>query len=91
MNQQQQPSEMTKEQMRAEIAKLQAEISKAAQAERTSFSLKVSEKGAVSAYGMGRFPVTLYAGQWETLLANAEQIKAFIQANKAKLATKPAK
>lgn len=51
-------------------------------------TLKVSEKGAVSAYGLGRFPVTLYAEQWDKLLAEAEAIKAFIQANKGSLTTK---
>jgi len=51
-------------------------------------SLKVSEKGAVSLYGMGRFPVTLYAGQWERVIENVDTIKAFIDANRASLATK---
>ena len=51
---------------------------------------KVSEKGALSVYGMGRFPVTLYVGQWERLLdpATIAQIKAFIAANVASLKTK---
>jgi hypothetical protein len=44
-------------------------------------SLRVSAKGAVSAYGLGRFPVTLYKEQWERLLAMADQIKAFIAEN----------
>jgi hypothetical protein len=43
--------------------------------------LKVSQKGAVSVYGLGRFPVTLYKEQWEKLLATAESIKAFIAEN----------
>lgn len=51
-------------------------------------SLKVSEKGAVSCYGLGRFPVTLYAGQWERLLSEVEAIKSFIQANAALLSVK---
>ena len=50
---------------------------------------KVSEKGALSVYGLGRFPVTLYAGQWERLWAAQAEIKAFAQANTALLATKP--
>jgi hypothetical protein len=44
-------------------------------------SLKVSEKGALSVYGLGRFPVTLYREQWEKLLAMADQIRQFIQDN----------
>lgn len=55
---------------------------------RATISLKVSEKGALSVYGLGRFPVTLYKGQWERLLATAEQIRAFIEANQDRLKTK---
>jgi len=51
-------------------------------------SLKVSEKGCVSVYGLGRFPVTLYASQWTDLLANKEAILAFIEANRDKVAVK---
>lgn len=51
-------------------------------------SLRVSEKGAVSVYGMGRFPVTLYQEQWEKLLAHAEQILAFIADNRDRLKRK---
>lgn len=54
-----------------------------------ALSLKVSSKGALSIYGFGRFPVTLYRGQWERLLAAADTITAFITANAALLATKP--
>jgi len=50
--------------------------------------MKVSEKGALSVYGMGRFPVTLYKEQWLRLLAMAEAIKAFIEAHDAQLKTK---
>ena len=52
-------------------------------------SLKVSEKGAVSCYGLGRFPVTLYAGQWERLLGDADAIREFIRVNSALLSVKP--
>ena len=52
-------------------------------------SMKVSPKQAVSIYGLGRFPVTLYAGQWERLLDVEAEIRAFIKANRSKLATKP--
>ena len=71
--------------LRAENARLQAE----ATAPRT-LTLKVSAKGAVSVYGMGRFPVTLYASQWDTLLNMSSQIKDFIKSNSGKLASKRA-
>jgi hypothetical protein len=50
--------------------------------------MKVSEKGAVSLYGMGRFPVTLYKEQWLKLLAASDDIRAFIAANEGRLKTK---
>jgi hypothetical protein len=55
---------------------------------RGSISLKVSEKGGVSVYGMGRFPVTLYKEQWTKLLDMSEQIRAFIKENDSKLKAK---
>jgi hypothetical protein len=51
-------------------------------------SLKVSQKGAVSVYGLGRYPFTLYESQWTKLLANVEKIKRFIAANREQLATR---
>ena len=53
-----------------------------------SVSLKVSEKGAVSVYGLGRFPVTLYKEQWTKLLDMAVEIREFIKENEAKLKSK---
>ena len=53
-------------------------------------TLKVSEKGALSVYGLGRFPVTLYKEQWVRLLETAEEIKVFIRENDEKLKTKGA-
>ena len=50
--------------------------------------LKVSEKGGVSVYGLGRFPVTLYPDQWQKLAQMMPEVLAFIEANKAKLSTK---
>jgi hypothetical protein len=50
--------------------------------------MKVSEKGAVSVYGLGRFPVTLYQEQWQKLLGMADEIKAFIAENKDRLKAK---
>ena len=55
-----------------------------------ALSMKVSAKGAISVYGLGRFPVTLYAGQWERLIAASADITAFATANAALLATKDA-
>jgi hypothetical protein len=52
-------------------------------------TLRVSEKGGVSVYGLGRFPVTLYQEQWEKLLAHAEEIRAFIAENRDRLKKKP--
>jgi hypothetical protein len=57
-------------------------------ADKRGISFKVSEKGAVSVYGLGRFPVTLYQEQWEKLLNEAENIRAFIAENKARLKAK---
>lgn len=51
-------------------------------------TLRVSEKGAVSVYGLGRFPVTLYQEQWEKLLAHAEEIRQFITQNRERLKKK---
>lgn len=70
----------------ARIAELEAEVSKAKV--KKALSLKVSQKGAVSLYGMGRFPVTLYASQWEQLLGEAEKIKEFLEVNKSSLKSK---
>lgn len=61
---------------------------KAERAANRKLSLKVSEKGAVSLYGMGRWPVTLYRSQWERLLSNAEEIKLFLLDNAEKLSEK---
>ena len=54
----------------------------------TRLSFKVSEKGALSVYGMGRFPTTLYREQWERLLAASDEVKAFIAANASRLSVK---
>ena len=74
--------------MQAEIERLRAENERLKQGGRARVALKVSEKGALSVYGMGRFPVTLYKEQWLRLLAMAEEIKAFIQANESSLKSK---
>jgi len=74
------------EQAKALIAKQQELI--AALNKPKAISLKVSEKGAISVYGLGRFPITLYAGQMDRLLAHADTIRAFMKANQSILATK---
>jgi hypothetical protein len=72
------------------LARLESENAalKAKENKRTTLSYKVSEKGALSVYGMGRFPVTLYRQQWEKLFAAQGDIVAFIEANGARLTTK---
>lgn len=76
----------------AEIVAMLAEVRKqAAETTKTEGGLKISAKGAVSLYGLGRFPVTLYGSQWLALADKLPEIIAFIEANKAKLAVKPAK
>jgi hypothetical protein len=79
---------VTEEEMKSELERLRAENAKLKNKDKAGLSLKVSEKGAVSVYGMGRFPVTLYKEQWLRLLAAGEEIKAFIEENDSKLKSK---
>jgi hypothetical protein len=75
--------------MQARIAELEAQLAVAKrQAHNPKVSFKVTDKGGMSVYGLGRFPVTLYRGQWERLLGQKEAIEAFIQANSANLSVK---
>lgn len=69
--------------LRAENAALKNGRAKAA-----SMTMKISEKGGLSVYGLGRFPVTLYREQWERLIAQAPEISAFIAANASQMKTK---
>ena len=80
---------MADEDLKAELDKLRAE-NEALKGQRRGAptSMKVSEKGAVSVYGLGRFPVTLYQEQWQKLLGMGEEIKTFIAENKERLKTK---
>ena len=71
----------TEEELKAEIDRLRAENASLKKPARGQTSLKVSEKGALSVYGLGRFPVTLYREQWEKLLGMADEIRRFIQDN----------
>jgi hypothetical protein len=79
---------MTDEDLKAELERLRSENAALKKGAATGISMKVSEKGALSIYGMGRFPVTLYKEQWLKLLAMAEDIRAFIAANDAQLKSK---
>jgi hypothetical protein len=80
---------MSEEDIRQELERLRAENEALKKKPAAGvFSLKVSEKGGLSVYGMGRFPVTLYIEQWETLLGRADEIRAFIEANRDRLKKK---
>ncbi len=77
------------EDLKLEIEKLRAEnAALKTKPDRGTMSMKVSEKGALSVYGMGRFPVTLYKEQWTKLLAISDQISTFIKENDSRLKTK---
>jgi len=73
------------ERLRAENARLKQQAVKAG-----TLSFRVSEKGAVSVYGLGRFPVTLYQEQWDKLLAQIEELRRFIETHRASLKKKDA-
>jgi hypothetical protein len=78
------------DQEQSELERLRAENAalKASNARRGGVSFKVSEKGGVSVYGLGRFPVTLYKEQWAKLLDLADDLRAFIRAHDAELKSK---
>ena len=76
------------EQLKAEIEKLKAENEKLKKPSRGTISMKVSEKGGLSVYGLGRFPVTLYKEQWSKLLAVSNDILEFIELHQDQLKTK---
>jgi hypothetical protein len=75
--------------LKAELERLKAENEQLKTQRGRSTGLKVSEKGGVSVYGLGRFPVTLYKEQWAKLLGMADEIRAFIKENDANLKSKP--
>ncbi len=81
-------SDMTPEQMKEELERLRTENEALKKRSEKGLSLKVSVKGGVSVYGLGRFPVTLYKEQWEKLLDMSDDIRAFIQENESQLKTK---
>jgi hypothetical protein len=76
------------EDMKAELERLRSENDALKKTTSRGLSMKVSEKGALSIYGMGRFPVTLYKEQWSKLLDVSDDIRAFIKANDSALKTK---
>lgn len=80
--------QMTHEELKAELARQKAENAALKEQSAKRLTLKVSEKGGVSLYGLGRFPVTLYREQWAKLLDMTDEIEAFIQENASKLKTK---
>jgi hypothetical protein len=79
---------MGDEDLKAELDRLRAENEALKKRNSKGTSLKVSDKGAVSVYGLGRFPVTLYQEQWTKLLDMADDIRAFIVENKDRLKKK---
>lgn len=81
---------MSDEDLKAELEKLKAENAelKKTKTKTKDITFKVSQKGAVSVYGMGRFPVTLYKEQWLRLLDKKQDILDFISENEADLTTK---
>lgn len=80
-------SEPSYEELKAKLAELEKQVQGR---KRGALDFKVSEKGGVSVYGLGRFPVTLYYEQWIRLLDQAEQIRVFLEENKSHLKIKNA-
>ncbi|HUA08865.1 MAG TPA: hypothetical protein VMA98_06285 [Candidatus Acidoferrales bacterium] len=79
---------MDKDALEAELERLRSENERLRRSRSSDISLKVSEKGGVSLYGLGRFPVTLYKEQWLKLLSIADEIKAYIIENEDRLKSK---
>jgi hypothetical protein len=79
---------MTDEDLKAELERLRKENAALKKGAFSNVRMKVSEKGALSVYGMGRFPITLYKEQWLKLLDMADDIQAFIAANDSALKEK---
>jgi hypothetical protein len=82
---------MKENDLQAEVARLKAENEKLRDQRANRVALKVSEKGGVSVYGLGRFPVTLYKEQWAKLLDMADDIRAFIREHDAELKARETK
>ena len=82
---------MADQDLQAELARLRSENERLKGQQTRGVSLKVSEKGGVSVYGMGRFPITLYKEQWLKLLDMSDEIRAFIRENESALKAKEPK
>ena len=74
--------------LKNELERLRAENERLKKGSSRGTSLKVSEKGGVSVYGLGRFPVTLYKEQWKKLLDMSDEIRKFIEVNDSQLKSK---
>jgi hypothetical protein len=79
---------MSDQDLKGELERLRNENAALKKEASSSIRMKVSEKGALSIYGMGRFPVTLYKEQWLKLLDMADDIRAFIAAHEGELKAK---
>jgi len=79
---------MSEDDIKAEVARLRQENEMLKARQSRAVSLKVSEKGGLSVYGLGRFPVTLYKEQWTKLLEMADDIRAFLKENDSRLKSK---
>jgi len=79
--------EPSKEELLARIAELEKQ---AGPRKKGAIEFRVGEKGGVSVYGLGRFPVTLYYEQWVRLLGSADELRAFLEENKSRLKLKTA-
>jgi len=77
--------EPTYDELKAQLAALQEKVKSR---DRRALEFRVSEKGAVSLYGLGRFPVTLYYEQWMKVLDHVDQLRAFLEENKTNLKLK---
>lgn len=78
----------TADEMKSELEKLRAENAALKKTKEKGLTLKIGEKGGLSVYGLGRFPVTLYKEQWLRLLDMTDEIRKFIELNSDKLKTK---
>jgi hypothetical protein len=79
---------MSDDDVKAELERLRRENAALKKGASDGIRMKVGEKGAVSVYGMGRFPVTLYKEQWLKLLSMSDEIRAFVDENEAGLKAK---
>ena len=78
----------TDEEMRAELERLRAENEALKEKKKQGLRLQVSQKGAVSLYGIRRFPITFYADEWDTVLSKSDDIRAFIADHESELKRK---